>query len=64
MNPIPARTQFLFARCVYVRELVREGESHEQIARALSCDPGQVALLAMTNPAEIVAPFIKGPAYD
>ena len=59
MARIPARAQWLHARWVYIHELLGEGESPEQIARLLSCDPMQVRILGMAEPESFLEPWAK-----
>ena len=54
---VPARALWMHARCAYIHELLAEGDSLESIARTLSCDPGQVQLLGMTDPDSILEPW-------
>jgi hypothetical protein len=46
----PARHDFLRVRARYIRELVAEGESLDEIVRVFAMDPGQVQLIAMSPP--------------
>lgn len=54
---IPARALWMYARCAYIEELLKEGESPESIVRILATDAGQVQLLGMTNADSVLEPW-------
>lgn len=59
LKVIPARVLWLYARCRYIQELAKEGETFEQIMQVLNCDPGQVQLLSMTDPESVLDPWLR-----
>jgi len=55
------RLKWLRVRAEYIHEMAAEGRSFAEIARALSCDPGQAQLIAMT-PLDTLHPGVSDSA--